>query len=194
MESSFSEVVDCSRCPGWCCQAYAFEAGDGFGHTKAAGERCRYLTLENRCRVYTQRAQGGYAGCVGYTCYGAGPRLSEVASPGASLEVWSVFFALRDCCKWGWVVERLLDTSRGPSGVRLPASARERLEGLYRRLQRRVFGQTEWSSPDLCSEAVAVASEVREIARALPEVVNSAVEWRGPLLQAKALTAPRGDL
>lgn len=176
MAPSFSEAVDCSRCLSWCCQAYAFEAGAEFGHSKVAGERCRHLAVSGRCRVYTQRAQCGYSGCVGYTCYGAGPRLSEVVgSPRGRPEVLSTYFALRELCRWGWVVERLLAVSCRPAGAGIPAFGQTRLAALRSRLVEHVFAQTEWSLPDLRGESEAAASEVRRIVRAQPEVVNTAV-------------------
>lgn len=190
MERSFSEVVDCSRCTGWCCRVYAFDAGAGFGHAKAAGESCRHLTVLGRCGVYTQRQHCGYTGCVGYTCYGAGPRLSEVRpEPSRGLEL--EYFALRELCEWGWVTEQLVAASatRSPG----PSAELARLVGLRERLLQRVFGATTWTLAEARAEAQAVAGEVRAIARALPEVVNTAAELLGAARRVQLSERGRSD-
>lgn len=69
-ESSLS--ADCSHCAGLCCRYLAFDRSGSFGFDKAAGEACRNLLSNHRCRVHARRAVLGFGGCVTYDCAGAG--------------------------------------------------------------------------------------------------------------------------
>jgi hypothetical protein len=60
---------DCSKCHGTCCRALAF---DWPHYKKPAGERCKNLSEDNRCNIWSQLEQEGFTECRSYTCYGAG--------------------------------------------------------------------------------------------------------------------------
>ncbi|WP_428261657.1 hypothetical protein [Haliangium sp.] len=65
---------NCDSCAALCCVAMPFDASEDFAFAKAAGARCRYLTGDCRCSIHDDLIGRGFAGCVSYECYGAGPR------------------------------------------------------------------------------------------------------------------------
>src|SRR5690606_15654273 len=128
VELVFSRPVDCSRCLAWCCQVYQFEQAGGFGETKRAGHPCRHLTSRGRCGVYGSRAEHVYGACVGYTCHGAGSRLTRLGREGnfsSQDDAHRAHFALRRLCEYGWAVERVL-VAMGDIAAH-PASERRRV-------------------------------------------------------------------
>jgi hypothetical protein len=62
----------------------AFYAVQGFAFDKPAHSACRYLTLENRCGIHTERAYRGFSGCLAFDCYGAGQRVTQELFKGTS--------------------------------------------------------------------------------------------------------------
>lgn len=68
---------DCISCAALCCAVFAFDKSESFGVDKAAGEVCPNLTGANLCRIFEDRANAGFRGCVTYTCYGAGQRITQ---------------------------------------------------------------------------------------------------------------------
>lgn len=97
---------DCGRCAGLCCLALAFDAGPAFATDKAAGEGCRHLSPEHRCGIYADRPQRGYSGCVGYSCAGAGQRVTAwfPAEP-QGVEAQLVFRILAELLQLRWQLE-----------------------------------------------------------------------------------------
>ncbi|PTQ74445.1 hypothetical protein [Celeribacter persicus] len=75
MISEFSP--DCSNCAALCCLALAFDAGEMFGHDKAAGVPCHQLNGFS-CSIHAQLASRGYGGCVAFDCLGAGQRVTAL--------------------------------------------------------------------------------------------------------------------
>jgi len=73
-------VPDCGRCAALCCIATSFEVGPAFAFDKAAGERCRHLTRDDRCAIHDSLVARGCAGCAAYDCYGAGQRVTQAFS------------------------------------------------------------------------------------------------------------------
>src|SRR3569623_959265 len=63
---------DCSRCIGLCCVALSFDRGPHFAFDKPAGEACRHLSADHRCRIHDRLAPSGMVGCVRFDCLGAG--------------------------------------------------------------------------------------------------------------------------
>ncbi len=72
-------VADCSRCVGLCCVLLPFSRSADFAFDKAAGERCRHLTGEHRCRIHDRLRDEGMRGCVAYDCFGAGQSVTETS-------------------------------------------------------------------------------------------------------------------
>ena len=99
---------DCASCAGLCCIALAFDRGPSFAADKEAGERCQHLNRDDRCAIHASRARRGYRGCIGFTCYGAGQRVSQeclggdgLAGEGAALRLGiEVFRDTRTLHEW----------------------------------------------------------------------------------------------
>lgn len=68
---------DCRNCAALCCVAPSFDASQGFGHDKAAGEPCLHLQADNRCAIHTDLVARGYGGCAAFDCFGAGQLVSR---------------------------------------------------------------------------------------------------------------------
>ena len=77
-------VPDCAACASLCCVVFAFDKSESFAFDKAAGEVCRNLQHDGRCRVFTQRETLGLSGCVAYDCHGAGQRVTQEIFEGRS--------------------------------------------------------------------------------------------------------------
>jgi hypothetical protein len=65
-------VADCSRCVGLCCVLLPFQRSADFAFDKQAGEPCRHLADDHRCRIHASLLADGMRGCVAYDCFGAG--------------------------------------------------------------------------------------------------------------------------
>lgn len=65
---------DCGRCLALCCVAPAFDAAQGFGYDKPAGEPCRHLEPDHRCAIHPALVAQGFPGCASFDCFGAGQR------------------------------------------------------------------------------------------------------------------------
>jgi hypothetical protein len=99
-------ISNCSQCAALCCVATAFDAGTDFGFDKAAGERCRYLSGEQRCSIHARRHELGFAGCAIYDCHGAGQRVTRafLSRRGEELERDRAFLALRSVHELLWLL------------------------------------------------------------------------------------------
>ncbi|WP_411957955.1 hypothetical protein [Paracoccus homiensis] len=75
---------DCSRCADLCCVAYAFDKGEAFGLDKPAGAPCPNLRSCGGCIIHDRRLERGFAGCISYSCAGAGQRVTQQMFAGAS--------------------------------------------------------------------------------------------------------------
>lgn len=69
--------ADCSNCVALCCVVFAFDHSESFGLDKGAGEACPNLMANNGCRIFDERAELGFKGCISYTCHGAGQRVTQ---------------------------------------------------------------------------------------------------------------------
>jgi len=70
-------TADCSRCVGLCCVLLRFQRSADFAFDKAAGEPCRHLVGEHRCRIHDRLLDDGMRGCVAYDCFGAGQAVTQ---------------------------------------------------------------------------------------------------------------------
>ena len=66
---------DCGQCHGTCCKALAF---DWPHYKKLAGEPCKNLDEDFKCRIWEQLEQEGYTECRSYTCFGAGQTVAKL--------------------------------------------------------------------------------------------------------------------
>ena len=83
-ERSQSLIADCANCVGLCCVALAFARSEDFAFRKDAGEECRNLTEEYRCRVHPTLRADGMKGCTVFDCHGAGQRVTNTVFPRTS--------------------------------------------------------------------------------------------------------------
>ncbi|MEP3427630.1 MAG: hypothetical protein ABJN98_03035 [Roseibium sp.] len=75
---------DCLNCAALCCVVFPFDKSESFGIDKAAGEICANLSDKCECRIFEDREQLGFRGCVAYNCYGAGQRVTQEIFSGRS--------------------------------------------------------------------------------------------------------------
>ncbi|MBN2878824.1 MAG: pentapeptide repeat-containing protein [Clostridia bacterium] len=80
--------IDCKNCFGLCCAALYFSESDGFPEDKKAGKPCINLRPDYTCADYKNLKNKGFKGCLGYDCFGAGQKISQVTFNG---EDWMQF-------------------------------------------------------------------------------------------------------
>jgi hypothetical protein len=92
---------DCTRCAALCCVAPAFDAEQGFGYDKPAGEACRHLLADNRCGIHPVLVAQGFPGCASFDCFGAGQRATSLfaadwrESPESARRMFETYSRLR---------------------------------------------------------------------------------------------------
>ena len=69
---------DCTRCAALCCIAFPSETMEGFAASKERGEACPRLRPDGSCSIYDRRKEEGFAGCVGFECFGAGQYVTQL--------------------------------------------------------------------------------------------------------------------
>jgi uncharacterized protein YjbI with pentapeptide repeats len=74
--------ADCANCFGLCCVALPYAKSADFACDKEAGTPCSNLQSDNRCGIHQNLRQKGFSGCVGYECFGAGQKVSQVTYSG----------------------------------------------------------------------------------------------------------------
>lgn len=75
-------VDDCGQCAALCCVGLALTRSSDFAVDKPAGVPCANLDADLRCSIHADLARRGFPGCVAYTCFGAGPRVTAAFAPG----------------------------------------------------------------------------------------------------------------
>nr|WP_320142063.1 hypothetical protein [uncultured Cohaesibacter sp.] len=68
---------DCETCAALCCICLAFDKSDDFPINKPNGEPCPQLSDCQTCKIYEEREQQGYRGCMHFDCLGAGQRVTQ---------------------------------------------------------------------------------------------------------------------
>lgn len=69
---------DCANCAALCCVAYPFDADEDFGLLKRADTPCPNLSDSCfDCTIHKDLIPRGFAGCVAYSCAGAGQRVTQ---------------------------------------------------------------------------------------------------------------------
>jgi len=69
---------DCENCQALCCLALAIDKGDDFAIDKPAGIPCPNLRHDHQCKIHETLTDQGFAGCVKYSCLGAGQWVSAL--------------------------------------------------------------------------------------------------------------------
>lgn len=88
----------CEACSALCCVTHPFDAQQGFGYDKPAHTPCQHLREDFACSIHAQLPERGFTGCVLYTCYGAGQRVTALyresnwrAAPAEATTIYTVF-------------------------------------------------------------------------------------------------------
>jgi hypothetical protein len=76
--------ADCARCAALCCVALAFDTSEQFALDKPAGRPCPHLCTGGGCSIHRDREALGFKGCVDYSCFGAGQRVTQELFDGRS--------------------------------------------------------------------------------------------------------------
>jgi len=76
--------IDCSNCSGLCCVDLYFAKSEGFPYDKPAGEPCKNLMEDFRCKIHDTLLEKKMKGCLAYDCFGAGQKVTSVIYNGAS--------------------------------------------------------------------------------------------------------------
>jgi len=69
---------DCGACSALCCVMLPFDADQGFGFDKEAGTPCQHLQQDFMCGIHHNLLGQGFRGCMYYSCYGAGQRVTRL--------------------------------------------------------------------------------------------------------------------
>ena len=138
-----SLLDDCARCVGLCCVALTFTRSPDFARDKPAGVPCPNLDADFRCRVHATLREVGYSGCDAYSCFGAGPRLTEAfaggdwrSQPETAARVFAGFPRTRQLHELLWHVRAALALPLGRSLIGRLGEAERNLELLA------------WASPE----------------------------------------------
>ena len=70
-------IHDCSHCAALCCMAPTINKGARFPIDKPACTACPNLMQGGLCKVHADREELGYLGCIDFTCFGAGQRVTQ---------------------------------------------------------------------------------------------------------------------
>lgn len=171
----------CERCRAACCVALVFDAGPGFSASKAAGERCLHLAEGDQCRIYPRRVELGYAGCVGYTCYGAGQHvtaLRDAEGRGPQPIDGALFGSLVELHRLAWEVDRALALCP-PEAEGTRSELRDLASGLGERLEETDPQRLIQPPGDL---ALRVAAALRAVGEAWAAASKSQRRVRLPVL------------
>lgn len=159
---------DCARCAGLCCVGLALTRSSDFAVDKAAGVPCANLDADLRCRIHADLSARGFPGCVAYTCFGAGPRVTASYAP----VDWrtdpatgpAMFAALRRLR----LLHELLWYLRAALAEPLPAPERTQLEQAHARTEALAStGTEELADRDLAGHRDTVNVVLRRASEAL---------------------------
>jgi hypothetical protein len=117
-----------------CCVLLPFARSADFAFDKPAGEPCRHLATDHRCRIHDRLGESGMRGCVAYDCFGAGQAVTQSGRTASFHEVEQLH-------EIAWHLTEALD--RGAPVAELPA----------------LFEQTE----TLAAAPLATAADVEEL-------------------------------
>lgn len=185
--------ADCARCVGLCCIVPAFARSADFAIDKPAGQPCRHLGADFRCRIHADLRTRGFRGCAVYDCFGAGQQVCQVtfagqdpADPATASQLHAVFPVMRQLHELLWYLAAALD---------LPAA--EPLADELRQASQDIGGLTRLEAPALLSldlgphwqRANQLLRRVSELARADVQGPNHAgADLAGARLRGADLT------
>ena len=146
MTQQISLEAACQNCAALCCLALAFDRGPQFAIDKPAGMACPNLNARGLCTIHQSLTEQGFPGCVNYSCYGAGQRVTQEIFAGKSWQqdpslmqpMMEVFRAMR-------LVHELLLLLR--EAGKLPLSPPQKTT--RRRLEKALSPQPGWTRETL---------------------------------------------
>ena len=162
---------DCAACAALCCVVFAFDRSESFAIDKAAGEVCPNLDTRLQCKVFSDRENLGFKGCITYNCYGAGQRVTQdvfggtswVEDPGLKARMGASLSVMRR------VHEQLLLLK---SAEKLPLENRERMK--CREFERILAPDANWSERSLSDFPIdSVTKDVSTFLRSLSHHVRA---------------------
>jgi hypothetical protein len=170
-------VADCAHCRALCCTGPAFTRSADFPITKPAGVPCPNLLPDSRCGVHDRLLEGGFRGCVGYDCFGAGQRLVATLEPATGPTAYALLPVVRLLHELEWY---LVEVLARPGAAATHARAEEAL-GTTRGLAARVGPRTgPGAAATLAAAAEAHRRDVAPVLRAASAAVRSAAGPAGP--------------
>ncbi|MCV0428672.1 MAG: hypothetical protein K5905_24715 [Roseibium sp.] len=156
---------NCTACAALCCVVFAFDRSESFAIDKAAGEVCPNLDAHQQCKIFSRREHLGFKGCITYTCYGAGQRVSQDVFGGTG---WDDDPTLKERMGAALSVLRRIHEQLVllRSAERLPLDDRERK--LHEEIGKILVPETKWSEASLSEFPIdSVTNKVSTFLRSL---------------------------
>ncbi|NTV91665.1 MAG: pentapeptide repeat-containing protein, partial [Clostridiales bacterium] len=108
--------IECGKCFGLCCTVLCFSATDGFPVDKKTGVPCPELRHDFSCNIHEALSRKGFKGCLGYDCFGAGQKVSQItfhgkdwrSFPDISGAMFEVFPFMQQLHEMLWYIEEAL--------------------------------------------------------------------------------------
>lgn len=108
---------DCLNCFGLCCVALPYAKSADFAFDKDGGTPCRHLQSNYSCSIHENLITTGFKGCVGYECFGAGQRVSQMIYEGndwrdnktRAKEMFNVFPIVQQLHEMLWYLSEALE-------------------------------------------------------------------------------------
>lgn len=113
--------ADCASCFGLCCVATGFTASFDFAITKDAGRPCPNLAADFRCNIHQNLRAKGFSGCVAFSCFGAGQKVSQKTFRGKdwrsgdaanAATMFTAFGQMRQLQELLWLLAEALDLDK----------------------------------------------------------------------------------
>ena len=112
--------IDCEKCFGLCCVSLYFSKSDGFPHNKDAGKPCINLKSDFKCSVHNTLYTKGLKGCIGYDCFGAGQKISQITFNGedwrgssqSSNKMFESFYVMRQLHEMLWYLNEAFNLQK----------------------------------------------------------------------------------
>lgn len=112
--------IDCEKCFGLCCVSLYFSKSDGFPHNKDAGKPCINLKSDFKCSVHNSLYTNGLKGCIGYDCFGAGQKISQITFNGEdwkgnsehSKKMFESFYVMRQLHEMLWYLNEAFNLQK----------------------------------------------------------------------------------
>lgn len=163
---------DCTQCSGLCCLALSFEKSNLFAIDKNAGSPCPNLTGDARCAIHNDLDEKGFAGCIRYSCLGAGQRVTQEVFQGRSWQQnRALLTPMMEAFQTMRQVQELLQLLIEADKLALGEEKKQRLDRFARALQ----PKGGWTTQALKSfETGSIAGDIGSFLRSLRETITLA--------------------